>query len=121
VYRPVRKAPATPQAQKIQPYQVPSAAVDAMIESFEKKPLKGGIPTSASAPARKHHFVNGISRPSPRICRMSCSPASAWIARPAVMKSSALKKAWVSRWNIPFAYAPTPAPRNMYPICDIVE
>ena len=74
-----------------------------MIGSFEKKPANGGTPTSASAPARKHHFVNGISRPSPRSFRMSCSFASAWIARPAVMKSSALKKACVSRWNIPFA------------------
>ena len=74
-----------------------------MIGSFEKKPANGGMPTSASAPARKHHFVNGITFPSPRIFRMSCSFASAWIARPAVMKSSALKKACVMRWNIPFA------------------
>ena len=74
-----------------------------MIGSFEKKPANGGIPTSASAPARKHHFVNGITCPRPRMLRMSCSPESAWIARPAVMKSSALKKACVIRWNIPFA------------------
>src|SRR5579862_5517713 len=56
VYRPVRNAPAMPQSQKTQPYQVPSAPAEAMIGSFEKKPLNGGIPTSASAPARKHHF-----------------------------------------------------------------
>ena len=74
-----------------------------MIGSFEKKPANGGMPTSASAPARKHHFVNGITLPRPPILRMSCSPASAWITRPAVMKSSALKKACVIRWNIPFA------------------
>ncbi len=29
------------------------------------------------------------------------------------MNSSALKNACVIRWNIPLAYAPTPAPRNM--------
>ncbi len=92
---------------------MPSAAADATIESFEKKPLKGGIPTSASAPARKHHFVNGISFPTPRSLRMSCSFATAWITSPAVMNRSALKNACVSRWNIPLAYAPTPAPRNM--------
>ena len=32
---------------------------------------------------------------------------------PAAMKSSALKNACVIRWNIPFAYAPRPTPRNM--------
>ena len=84
-----------------------------MIESFEKKPANGGTPTSASEPARKSHFVCGISFPIPASLRMSCSPASAWIARPAARKSSALKNACVSRWNMPLEYAPSPAPTNM--------
>ena len=29
------------------------------------------------------------------------------------MNRSALKKAWVIRWNIPAPYAPTPAATNM--------
>ncbi len=32
---------------------------------------------------------------------MSCSPAIAPITEPAPMNSSALKKAWVIRWNSP--------------------
>ena len=50
----------------------------------------------------------------PRILRMSCSPRERVDDdRRRAMKSSALKKACVMRWNIPLAYAPTPAPRNM--------
>ena len=37
------------------------------------------------------------------------------------MKSSALKKACVIRWNIPAPYAPADTPSTMYPIWDIVE
>ena len=98
--------------QKIQPSQ-PSAIAAAMIESFEKKPANGGMPTSASEPIRNAHFVRGINLPIPPILRMSCSPASAWMTSPAAMKSSALKNACVIRWNSPFAYAPSPTPRNM--------
>ena len=94
------------------PYQ-PACSAAAMIESFEKKPPNGGMPTSASAPARNAHRVHGMSFPMPPILRMSCSSASAWMTRPAAMKRSALKNACVIRWNIPFAYAPMPAPRNM--------
>jgi len=68
--------------------------------SFEKKPESGGMPTSASEPMRNAANVNGISRRSPPIWRMSCSPARWWITTPAAMKSSALKKACVIRWNI---------------------
>ena len=53
-----------------------------MIESFEKKPANGGMPTSASEPIRKTIFVCGISLPMPASLRMSCSPVSAWIAMP---------------------------------------
>jgi hypothetical protein len=74
-----------------------------MIESFEKKPANGGIPTSASEPIRNTVRVCGIERPIPPILRMSCSPVSEWISRPAERKSSALKNACVIRWNIPVA------------------
>jgi len=84
-----------------------------MIESFEKKPANGKMPTSASDAARNIQRVHGISFPMPPIFLMSCSPANAWMTRPAPMNSSALKKACVIRWNMPFEYAPTPAPRNM--------
>ena len=92
-----------------------------MIGSLEKKPENGGMPTRASDPTRKTILVNGISLPMPASLRMSCSPTIAWIARPAAMKSSALKNACVIRWNIAFAYEPRPAATNMKPICDIVE
>jgi len=94
------------------PYQC-ACSVAAMIASFEKKPANGGTPTSASDPARKAHLVHRIRCPMPRMLRMSCSPESAWMTMPAAMKSRALKNACVIRWNIPFAYVPIPAPRNM--------
>ena len=71
-----------------------------MIESFEKKPANGGMPTSASEPIRKAVRVCGSTFPSPPIRRMSCSPERAWMMIPAARKSSALKKACVIRWNI---------------------
>ena len=45
-----------------------------MIESLEKKPEKGGMPTSASAPIRNTVRVYGSTLPSPPMRRMSCSP-----------------------------------------------
>ena len=71
------------------------------------------MPTSASPPTTKNQYVRGISTRMPPIFRMSCSPTSAWMTSPAARKSSALKNACVSRWNIPFEYAPTPTPTNM--------
>ena len=91
----------------------PLARAEARIASFEKKPESGGIPTSASEPTRNAMYVSASARRTPPISRMSCSPARWWITRPAARKSSALKNACVSRWNIPFPYAPIPAPRNM--------
>jgi hypothetical protein len=44
---------------------------------------------------------------------MSCSPAIAWITEPLPRKRSALKKAWVIRWNAPAENAPTPIAMNM--------
>ena len=40
---------------------------------------------------------------------------------PAPRNSSALKKAWVTRWKMPAAYAPTPTAANMYPSWLTVE
>src|SRR5215211_2872142 len=55
------------------PYQ-PWSSVAARIESFEKKPANGKIPTSASDPTRNAVRVHGISSPMPPMRRMSCSP-----------------------------------------------
>ena len=41
----------------------------------------------------------------PPMWRMSCSPEQPWMTEPAPRKSSALKKAWVMRWNMPTADA----------------
>src|SRR5437764_259023 len=60
------------------PYQ-PRSRPAARIESFEKKPANGGMPTSASEPIRKTTLVNVISFPIPASLRMSCSPTSEWI------------------------------------------
>ena len=82
---------------------MPWSSAAARIESFEKKPANGGIPTSASPPIHIASAVSGISLRRPPILRMSCSPPSAWMTMPAPMNSSALKKACVIRWNMPFA------------------
>src|SRR5437870_4746194 len=55
------------------------------------------------------------------MCRMSCSPATAWITDPLPRKRSALKNACVIRWNAPAENAPTPIAVNMYPSCETVE
>ena len=57
----------------------------------------------------------------PPILRMSCSSWQPWITEPAPRNSSALKKAWVMRWNMPTATPPTPKPIIMKPSCETVE
>jgi hypothetical protein len=52
VYAPVRNAPTMPPTQRIAP-KVPRARAEARMESFEKKPANGGMPTSESEPTRK--------------------------------------------------------------------
>ncbi len=91
----------------------PRLAALARIESLEKKPAKGGIAASASAPTMNIRYVNGSIRPSPPMRRMSCSSESAWMTMPAAMKRSALKKACVIRWKRPEPYAPRPTATNM--------
>ena len=70
---------------------------------MEKKPENGGMPLSARPPTTKQPNVNGIALRKPPILSMFCSPAIAAITEPAAMKSSALKKACVIRWNMPAA------------------
>jgi hypothetical protein len=83
------------------------------ISSFEKNPENGGSPEIATVAISIVSHVDGRRRASPPIFRRSCSPASAWMTEPAPRKRSALKKAWVTRWKMPAAYAPTPTPTNM--------
>ena len=100
---PVRNAPKSAATSKIQPKTPPRASAEATIASFDQKPENGGMPTSASEPTRNTSHVRGMNRFSPPIWRMSCSPARWWMMMPAARKSSALKNACVSRWNIAFA------------------
>ena len=69
----------------------------ARIASFES----GQNPIRATVPIHMSHFVFGSAAPRPPILRTSCSPPSAWITMPAPRNRSALKKACVSRWNMP--------------------
>ena len=65
--------------------------------------------------------VTGILRARPPILCMSCSPDIPWMTDPAPRNNSALKNAWVMRWNTPAVYAAAPTPMNMYPNWLIVE
>ena len=65
-----------------------------------KKPAKGATPASASDPIRNVVAVIGMIRRSPPNRRMSITPPMECITDPAPMNSSALKKAWVTRWKI---------------------
>ena len=57
--------------------------------------------------------VCGMWRLSPPMRCRSCSSCMPWITEPAPRKSSALKKACVTRWKIAAVKAPVPRPRNM--------
>jgi hypothetical protein len=46
---------------------------------------------------------------------------TAWITEPAPRNNSALKKAWVNKWNRPAVYPPAATAVIMYPSCDTVE
>ena len=69
--------------------------------SLEKNPAQMGMPEMARTPTPETMCVNGMDFRSPPIWRTSCSSCSAWITAPAARNSSALKNAWVSRWNTP--------------------
>lgn len=66
-----------------------------MIASFEKKPVRKGMPVRARLPIIKQEEVNGISFCSPPIFRISCSLLRLWMIEPEHRKSMALKKACV--------------------------
>ena len=51
----------------------------------------------------KQANVNGSALRKPPIFSSDCSPPIAPMIEPAPMNSSALKNAWVIRWNIPAA------------------
>ena len=85
---------------KIQ-YMPPRAAANERISSLEKNPEVSGKAASAREPIRMAADVNGIAFRKPDMRSMFCSPAIAPITDPAAMNRSALKKAWVMRWNIP--------------------
>ena len=70
---------------------------------MEKKPEKGGMPERARPPITKQANVNGSALRKPPIFSSDCSPDIAPMIEPAPMNSSALKKAWVIRWNSPAA------------------
>ena len=98
--------PTSPAIQTIQPTQdgagpVPSRAADSATvstPSLLQKPANGGTPASAPRPTTVHQNVTGMLRRSPPISDISVVP-TAWITAPAARNSSALKAAWVSRWN----------------------
>ncbi len=71
------------------------------MSSLDSQPENGGRPDSARPPMMKQANVNGSALRKPRILSSDCSPPIAEMIEPAAMNSSALKKAWVMRWNRP--------------------
>ena len=66
---------------------------------MEKKPLNGQIPAMARQATRKVMCVTGMYLRMPPIADISLE-CTAWMMQPAQRNSSALKKAWVKRWNM---------------------
>src|SRR5690606_27115553 len=91
------------------------------ISSFDQKPASGGMPAMAKVAMPMVVAVMGMRLARPPILYMSCSSDMAWITDPAPRNRSALKKAWVMRWNTPATYAVAPTPMNMYPGWERVE
>ncbi len=81
----------------------PPANALVRMASLEKNPDRKGTPEMASAPTRKTGKVTGRRFLRPPMRRMSCSPPRAWMTLPAARNSRLLKKAWVTRWNMPAA------------------
>ena len=73
------------------------------------------MPASASVPIMNVQNVIGMYlRRPPMSFFMSkewCEPE--WLTEPAPRKSSALKNAWVKRWNTAATHAPTPSAITM--------
>nr|BFE76720.1 hypothetical protein GCM10020092_100210 [Actinoplanes digitatis] len=77
---------------------------------MDQKPARGGSPARAPRPITKDQNVTGRCARRPPIRDIRLVP-TAWMMPPAARKSSALKAAWVSRWNraapgTPIARAP---------------
>ena len=74
------------------------------------------MPLIAKQPMKKVVLVMGMNFLSPPINRMSwastgswpTTSSMAWITEPEHRNSIALKKAWVTRWNMPAMGAPQP-------------
>ena len=77
---------------------------------MDQKPANGKMPASASVPIMNVQNVIGMYlRRPPMSFFMSkewCAPL--WLTDPAPRNRSALKKAWVNRWNTAAVHAPTP-------------
>ena len=71
------------------------------MSSLDSQPENGGRPDRARPPIKKQAKVNGIARRKPLIRSSDWPPAIAPMIEPAAMNSSALKNAWVIRWNRP--------------------
>ncbi len=68
---------------------------------MEKKPEVPGKAARARPPQSIVIEVKRIALPKPFMSSMFWLLAIAAMIEPAAMKSSALKKAWVIRWNMP--------------------
>src|SRR5215212_6864513 len=94
-----------------------------MISSFEKKPLKNGIPHSAAVETSHVMVVIGILRARPpmslRMSKLWWLPE--WLTDPAHRNRQHLKNAGVKMWNTAGVQAPTPRPIIMYPSWLTVE
>ena len=85
------------------------------ISSFDQNPANGKMPASASDPMMNVQNVMGIGFRSPP---MSLFMSNEWcdpekLTDPAPRKRSALKNAWVKRWNTAAVQAPTPSAITM--------
>ena len=72
-----------------------------MIESFEKKPEKNGMPQIASQQTKNTPCVQGSFLRRPPMIVMSPEPLIACITEPAQRNRPALKNACVTRWKMP--------------------
>src|SRR5437870_767786 len=86
----------------------PARVADDSTSSLDQNPENNGKPASDNAPMSIVQYVRGMYFLSPPISVMSLVP-TAWMTEPAARNSSALKNAWVKRWNMPAARLPAPS------------
>ena len=101
----MRNAPTRPTTRK---KSYPDFPAVTRISSFDQNPANGKIPASASVPIMNVQNVIGMNLRSPPMSffmsKEWCEPE--WLTDPAPRKSSALKNAWVKRWNTAATQAP---------------